>query len=538
MLKIKVDGQQATRFNAEKVVSDAVNFVPIEFIFDARWDGLLRTYQFKNGLLAYDVTQVGDIVHIPHEVLVEGILSVTVKGVILDALNQEILKQGTTSPVTYVIYPSTIVAGANNVIPITPTMYDQILSIANDAVQTANDTLTLMQNYVGPTGPQGIQGVKGDTGPQGAQGIQGIQGDQGIQGLTGLSGADGKNFDYKWTGTKLGVRIGTTGSYDEVDLIGPQGIQGNQGPQGLQGDQGPAGSGTGDMLSSLYATNAKALTGYVDKAINSDSVGGFTVGVSVPADAKFTDTTYTIPTTLPANGGNADTVNNLTVKTAVPTGAVFTDTEYTAGTGLTLTSGAFAPDFGTGSGKVTQGDDARLSDTRTPKTHSHTITDLPAYPTTLPASSASSAVITTGLGYTPLNPNLAIPSNNSASGVVTNALMSGYSAPALNLVYLGTGGKWLGTNATGVATCNGLLGITLEAKTDGVAMMVALPNSFVRNDSWNWTVGATLYASKTVGAMSETIPTGADAIIKVVGFAVTAKTIFFNPSPDQQSVVA
>jgi len=57
-------------------------------------------------------------------------------------------------------------------------------------------------------------------------------------------------------------------------------------------------------------------------------------------------------------------------------------------------------------------------------------------------------------------------------------------------------------------------------------------------DAWAWTVGATLYAGETLGAMQETIPTGADAIIKVVGFAVSADVIFFMPSSDQQSTVA
>jgi hypothetical protein len=69
-------------------------------------------------------------------------------------------------------------------------------------------------------------------------------------------------------------------------------------------------------------------------------------------------------------------------------------------------------------------------------------------------------------------------------------------------------------------------------------MKVALPGSMVRFDAWNWTVGATLYAGETLGAIQETIPTGADAIIKVIGFAVNADTIFFMPSSDQQSVVA
>ena len=123
---------------------------------------------------------------------------------------------------------------------------------------------------------------------------------------------------------------------------------------------------------------------------NADTVGGFTVGTNVPANAKFTDTVYTlptassnvlggvkvdgttissnggkisvvnnshshtianvnglqaalnnkadisaipeiptIPTSLPANGGNAATVGGFTVGTNVPANAKFTDTVYT-----------------------------------------------------------------------------------------------------------------------------------------------------------------------------------------------------------------
>lgn len=48
-----------------------------------------------------------------------------------------------------------------------------------------------------------------------------------------------------------------------------------------------------------------------------------------------------IPTTLPANGGNADTVNGHTVNANVPADAVFTDTTYSAGTGLSLSGTTF-----------------------------------------------------------------------------------------------------------------------------------------------------------------------------------------------------
>ena len=134
--------------------------------------------------------------------------------------------------------------------------------------------------------------------------------------------------------------------------------------------------------------------------------------------------------------------------------------------------------------------------------------------------------------------NLSVPADHGATGNVTNAFQSGYTASQFDLVFMGTGGKWLEVDADAVATCKGLLGLTLEAKNDTQAMLVALPGSFVRDDTWNWTIGDTLYAGETLGAMQNTIPTGADAIVKVVGFAVSADVIFFNPSPDQQSVVA
>jgi hypothetical protein len=135
--------------------------------------------------------------------------------------------------------------------------------------------------------------------------------------------------------------------------------------------------------------------------------------------------------------------------------------------------------------------------------------------------------------------DLALPeTDGQCTGNQTDSITSGYTASAGDLVYYGSSSDWLEVDADAVATCQGLLGIALEAKNSGQAMRVALPGSFVHFDAWNWTAGNTLYAGETLGAMQNTIPTGADAIIKVVGFAINADTIFFNPSPDQQSTVA
>lgn len=137
--------------------------------------------------------------------------------------------------------------------------------------------------------------------------------------------------------------------------------------------------------------------------------------------------------------------------------------------------------------------------------------------------------------------NLTLPTlDGQCTGHVSSSWAAGYSSAAADLVFLGSSSKWLEADANAVATCKGLLGIALEAKTDTQIMKVALPGSMVHFDAWAWNPGAQLYASGTLGGITETAPVaeGADTQIKVIGFAVDADTIFFNPSPDQQSTVA
>jgi hypothetical protein len=131
---------------------------------------------------------------------------------------------------------------------------------------------------VGPIGPAGPQGVQGVAGPQGVAGAQGQQGDLGPQGTTGPPGPTGATGGTGPTGPQgpaglqgnpgaaATIAVGTTatgapGSNASVSNSGsssaavfnftiPAGIQGPIGPQG------PSGSGTGDMLKSVYDTNS------------------------------------------------------------------------------------------------------------------------------------------------------------------------------------------------------------------------------------------------------------------------------------------
>lgn len=123
-------------------------------------------------------------------------------------------------------------------------------------------------------------------------------------------------------------------------------------------------------------------------------------------------------------------------------------------------------------------------------------------------------------------------SDHTANGPQTNTLNAGYSSAIGDLVYFDpTAQEWLEADADAEASAGGvLLGIALEAKTDGQAMNVAMPGSFVRDDSWNWTPGAELFISTTAGDITGTAPSGSGDIVRVIGYALTADVIYFNPS--------
>ncbi len=59
-----------------------------------------------------------------------------------------------------------------------------------------------------------------------------------------------------------------------------------------------------------------------------------------------------------------------------------------------------------------------------------------------------------------------------------------------------------------------------------------LLRGFIRDDSWTWTPGGTIFASTTLGGMTQTAPSGSGDQVQVLGFATHADRMFFNPSGD------
>lgn len=122
--------------------------------------------------------------------------------------------------------------------------------------------------------------------------------------------------------------------------------------------------------------------------------------------------------------------------------------------------------------------------------------------------------------------------DHTANGLTTN-VTAGATVAIGELVYLASDGNFELTDADAEATAGPVMvALSLEASTDTNPMKVALPGSFVRDDTWNWTVGADLFIGTTAGTLTETAPTGASDIIRYAGYAFTADIVYFDPSMD------
>ena len=117
--------------------------------------------------------------------------------------------------------------------------------------------------------------------------------------------------------------------------------------------------------------------------------------------------------------------------------------------------------------------------------------------------------------------------DHSAVGVVITG--TGGEALALpNLVYQASDGEWEKANATAMATTKGALAIVMDAISAHSTGDI-LKYGFMRDDSWAFTQGATLYVSETDGAITETPPSDLGDQLRIVGYAQTPSIIWFDP---------
>jgi len=67
---------------------------------------------------------------------------------------------------------------------------------------------------------------------------------------------------------------------------------------------------------------------------------------------------------------------------------------------------------------------------------------------------------------------------------------------------------------------------SIAAEATGALLL----QGFLRDDTWNWTPGVLLYTGALNGDIVTTIPAGSGDQVQVVGVAITADIIYFNPS--------
>lgn len=139
------------------------------------------------------------------------------------------------------------------------------------------------------------------------------------------------------------------------------------------------------------------------------------------------------------------------------------------------------------------------------------------------------------------NASIGLDPSLSADGTwagITITATAGYTQAFGDLVYIDpTDSRWEAVDANAAAGADGdargILGMVVVAGTDGNSCTILL-NGVIRADANfpTFTVNNPIYASETAGDVTQTQPTTTDVVIRVVGFPLTADSMYFNPSPD------
>lgn len=140
------------------------------------------------------------------------------------------------------------------------------------------------------------------------------------------------------------------------------------------------------------------------------------------------------------------------------------------------------------------------------------------------------------------NTSIALDPAGSADGKYTGITITGTAGADLafgDLIYLDpTDSRWELADANAASGADGdsrgILGICVnDPSGDGQAVTVLL-HGVVRADTAfpTMTINAPMYVSETAGDITGTQPTTTDVVIRIVGIAITADELYFNPEND------
>jgi hypothetical protein len=104
------------------------------------------------------------------------------------------------------------------------------------------------------------------------------------------------------------------------------------------------------------------------------------------------------------------------------------------------------------------------------------------------------------------------------------------SAVVGQIRYLSSSNTWLAANAnTNGVQATSLLAITTTGSGHNRGMLV---RGYFKNTSWSFTIGRPVYLSTTNNTITGTAPSASGNVVRIVGYALAADEIYFNPSPN------
>ena len=211
----------------QTTVSDSVLFEKIGFDFPKSWNGYTKTAVFRNGETTVSVVldESSELCtgenecYIPYEVIKAPQFTVSVFGVSGES-------RATTQQASINVTESGYGTGDAPAEP-TPTQYEQLIGIANEMKQLANEAMQIAKSVRTEADNGEYDGEKGDTGDRGEKGEKGdpfIYSDFTQEQLSLLKGAKGEKGD---KGDAF-----TYGDFTPEQLLSLKGEKGDKGEQG------------------------------------------------------------------------------------------------------------------------------------------------------------------------------------------------------------------------------------------------------------------------------------------------------------------
>lgn len=114
-------------------------------------------------------------------------------------------------------------------------------------------------------------------------------------------------------------------------------------------------------------------------------------------------------------------------------------------------------------------------------------------------------------------------SDDTYAGTVRSGLNNTGGVTQWDVVYLNSSSQWALADANGSGTYPAR-GIAVATVSTGNATTV-LTRGTIRNDSWTWTPGGTIYLDTTAGGLTQSAPATTGDKVQVIGYALDADTM-------------